>query len=53
MNPILLLAAIAAALLSDTLDRNLNGHGALKRLILILAAGVVLVTALPLLFRLS
>ncbi len=48
----ILLVAIIAALFSDKMDQAVSGKGALRKVILVSAAGVFLITLIPMLFRL-
>ncbi len=47
----ILLVAIIAALFSDKMDQAVSGKGALRKVILVSAAGVFLITLIPMLFR--
>lgn len=47
----ILLVAIIAALFSDKMDQAVSGKGALRKVILVSAAGVSLITLIPMLFR--
>lgn len=48
----ILLVAIIAALFSDKMDQAVSGKGALRKVILVSAAGVFLIALIPMLFRL-
>lgn len=47
----ILLVATIAALFSDKMDQAVSGKGALRKVILVSAAGVFLITLIPMLFR--
>lgn len=47
-----LLVAIVAALFSDKMDQAFSGNGTLRKVILVSAAGVFLITLIPILFQL-
>lgn len=48
----ILLVAFISALFSDKTDQTVSGKGALRKVILVLAAGVLLIALIPMLFRL-
>ena len=48
----ILLVAIVAALFSDKMDQAVSGNGTLRKVILVSAAGVFLLTLIPMLFQL-
>ena len=47
----ILLVAFISALSSDKTDQTVSGKGALRKVILVSAAGVFLITLIPMLFR--
>lgn len=47
----ILLIAIVAALFSDKMDQAVSGKGTLRKVILVSAAGVFVITLIPVIFR--